>query len=60
MKVETDIIVYITVRSIVEAVIMYDKTFKTDFILMLKLLGADVRPIPVVPWTDPNNYNHQV
>ena len=26
---------------------------------MLKLLGADVRPIPVVPWTDPNNYNHQ-
>lgn len=26
---------------------------------MLKLLGADVRQIPVVPWTDPNNYNHQ-
>ncbi|CAC5405846.1 cysK [Mytilus coruscus] len=26
---------------------------------MLKLLGADVRPVPVVPWTDPDNYNHQ-
>ena len=27
---------------------------------MLRLLGADVRPVPVVAWTDPNNYNHQV
>ncbi|XP_005109871.1 cysteine synthase 1 [Aplysia californica] len=26
---------------------------------LLKTLGADVRPVPVVPWDDPNNYNHQ-
>lgn len=26
---------------------------------MLKTLGADVRPCPVVPWSDDNNYNHQ-
>ena len=26
---------------------------------MLKTLGAEVRPVPVVPWTDDNNYNHQ-
>ncbi|ESO89968.1 hypothetical protein LOTGIDRAFT_218432 [Lottia gigantea] len=26
---------------------------------MLKTLGADVRPVPVVPWDDPDNYNHQ-
>ena len=35
MKVETDIIVYITVRPVIEAVIMYDKTFKTDFIFFI-------------------------
>ena len=27
---------------------------------MLRTLGADVRPCPVVPWSDDNNYNHQV
>ncbi|GFO44603.1 cysteine synthase [Plakobranchus ocellatus] len=26
---------------------------------MLKTLGAAVHPVPVVPWDDPNNYNHQ-
>ncbi|RUS83176.1 hypothetical protein EGW08_009076 [Elysia chlorotica] len=26
---------------------------------MLKTLGAIVNPVPVVPWDDPNNYNHQ-
>ena len=26
----------------------------------LQTLGADVRPVPVVPWTDQENYNHQV
>ena len=26
----------------------------------LKMLGADVRPVPVVPYSDPMNYNHQV
>lgn len=25
----------------------------------LKLLGAEVHPVPAVPLTDPNNYNHQ-
>ncbi|XP_069118698.1 uncharacterized protein [Argopecten irradians] len=25
----------------------------------LKTLGAEVRPVPVVPFTDPDNYNHQ-
>ena len=27
---------------------------------MLRTLGADVRPLPVVPFDDPMNYNHQV
>ncbi|KAL8622665.1 hypothetical protein ACOMHN_009299 [Nucella lapillus] len=26
---------------------------------VLKTLGAEVRPVPVVPWDDPMNYNHQ-
>lgn len=26
----------------------------------LRMLGADVRPVPVAPFTDPANYNHQV
>ncbi|XP_076451346.1 uncharacterized protein LOC143287287 [Babylonia areolata] len=26
---------------------------------VLETLGAEVRPVPVVPWTDPMNYNHQ-
>ena len=25
----------------------------------MKNLGADVTSVPVAPWTDPNNYNHQ-
>ncbi len=24
----------------------------------LRILGADVRPVPAVPYTDPNNFNH--
>ena len=27
---------------------------------LLKVLGADVRPVPAVPFDDPDNYNHQV
>jgi len=26
---------------------------------LLKMLGADVRPVPAVAYTDPANYNHQ-
>ena len=26
----------------------------------LKVLGADVRPVPAVPFENPDNYNHQV
>lgn len=26
----------------------------------LQTLGAEVYPCPVKPWTDPDNYNHQV
>ena len=26
----------------------------------LRVLGADVRPVPAVPFDDPENYNHQV
>ena len=26
----------------------------------LKVLGADVRPVPAVPFDNPENYNHQV
>ena len=27
---------------------------------LLKVLGADVRPVPAVPFDNPDNYNHQV
>jgi hypothetical protein len=27
---------------------------------MLRVLGADVRPVPAVAYDNPNNYNHQV
>ena len=27
---------------------------------MLRTLGAEVRPISPAPWSDENNYNHQV
>ena len=26
----------------------------------LRVLGADVRPVPAVPFDNPENYNHQV
>lgn len=26
---------------------------------LLRMLGAEVRPVPAVPFTDPKNYNHQ-
>lgn len=26
---------------------------------MLRMLGADVRPVPAVPYSNPDNYNHQ-
>ena len=39
--------------------IMYNVTYQ-EKIDALKVLGADVRPVPAVPFDDPDNYNHQV
>ena len=33
--------------------------FVKEKIDTLKSLGADVRPVPAVPFDNPNNYNHQ-
>ena len=34
--------------------------FFKEKIDVLKTLGADVHPVPAVPFDDPMNYNHQV
>lgn len=34
--------------------------FFQEKIECLQTLGAEVYPCPVKPWTDPDNYNHQV
>ena len=34
--------------------------FLKEKIDVLKTLGADVHPVPAVPFDDPMNYNHQV
>ena len=37
-----------------------NKNFFQEKIDVLKVLGADVRPVPAVPFDNPENYNHQV
>lgn len=45
----------------------YQHTCRLDIIVFLqekvdalRVLGADVRPVPAVPFDNPDNYNHQV
>ncbi|TPX62483.1 hypothetical protein SpCBS45565_g06988 [Spizellomyces sp. 'palustris'] len=40
-------------------VIYMPNTQSQEKIDLLRMLGADVRPVPAVPFTDPANYNHQ-
>lgn len=40
-------------------VIYMPNTQSQEKIDTLRLLGADVRPVPVVPFSDPMNFNHQ-
>lgn len=40
-------------------VIYMPDTQSREKIDVLRLLGADVRPVPAVPFSDPLNYNHQ-
>ncbi|OQR93867.1 cysteine synthase [Thraustotheca clavata] len=40
-------------------VIYMPDTQSIEKIQALRVLGADVRPVPAVPFTDPLNYNHQ-
>eukprot|EP00128_Syssomonas_multiformis_P008801 Colp12_sorted_trinity150504_noHs@28217 len=42
-----------------KCVIYMPNTQSKEKIDLLRLLGADVRPVPAVAFTDPNNYNHQ-
>ena len=35
-------------------------TQSAEKVNLLRNLGAEVRPVPAVPFDDPNNYNHQV
>lgn len=42
-----------------KCVIFMPDTQSVEKIDTLKVLGADVRPVPAVPYDDPNNYNHQ-
>lgn len=42
-----------------KCVIYMPNTQSQEKIDLLRALGADVRPVPAVPWDDPNNYNHQ-
>ena len=42
-----------------QCVIYMPETQSKEKIELLLMLGADVRPVPAVPFTDPNNYNHQ-
>nr|XP_002130299.1 cysteine synthase 1 [Ciona intestinalis] len=42
-----------------KCVIYMPDTQSQEKIDMLKVLGADVRPVPAVPFDDSNNYNHQ-
>jgi len=40
-------------------VIYMPNTQSQEKIDLLRMLGADVRPVPAVPYEDPRNYNHQ-
>jgi cysteine synthase A len=40
-------------------IIYMPNTQSPEKIDLLRALGADVRPVPAVPFEDPNNYNHQ-
>ena len=42
-----------------QCVIYMPDTQSEEKISLLRMLGADVRPVPAVPLTDPLNYNHQ-
>eukprot|EP00041_Stephanoeca_diplocostata_P008998 m.135841 g.135841 ORF g.135841 m.135841 type:complete len:192 (-) comp17570_c0_seq3:18-593(-) len=42
-----------------KCVIYMPNTQSQEKIDTLKMLGADVRPVPAVPFSDPDNYNHQ-
>ncbi|KAJ3414766.1 Nuclear import receptor [Chytridiales sp. JEL 0842] len=42
-----------------DCVIYMPNTQSQEKIDLLRSLGADVRPVPAVPFTDPMNYNHQ-
>ena len=42
-----------------KCVIYMPNTQSQEKIDLLRMLGADVRPVPPVPFTDPKNYNHQ-
>lgn len=41
-----------------KCVIYMPDTQSQEKISLLRVLGADVRPVPAVPFTDPMNYNH--
>jgi cysteine synthase A len=42
-----------------KCVIFMPDTQSQEKIDMLTILGADVRPVPAVPYENPDNYNHQ-
>lgn len=42
-----------------KCVIYMPDTQSREKIQLLKTLGCDVRPVPAVPYTDSENYNHQ-
>lgn len=42
-----------------KCVIYMPDTQSKEKIDLLRMLGVDLRPVPAVPFTDPNNYNHQ-
>ncbi|KAJ1570108.1 Cysteine synthase 1 [Nowakowskiella sp. JEL0078] len=42
-----------------KCVIYMPNTQSPEKIELLRMLGADVRPVPAVPFQDPKNYNHQ-
>ncbi|XP_065899017.1 uncharacterized protein [Dysidea avara] len=42
-----------------KCVIYMPDTQSKEKINLLKVLGADVRPVPAVPFDNPDNYNHQ-
>ena len=42
-----------------KCVIYMPDTQSQEKITTLRVLGAEVRPVPAVPFSDPQNYNHQ-